>query len=220
VVRWVGDSDAVPARIRSWSPDGAWLLVDVGTGDAPAMLLVGAEALGQTLSAEPTCTAPCEVDAVWGGAPDGAVTLWLAWQAGELGCVEQVPLPTSPDAAMPVSLSDYVCEATPWPVHPSDPVWSAQLVDQRSGVLFYHRATAQLPNGVYALPPEGGVLPVALLPDEISALVWSDDGNSFVARDSSGSPVLLGVIPTRALWDAREVLVGADDFTWRDGHPE
>jgi hypothetical protein len=202
-------------RIHSWSPDGDWLLLELGSATAPSLVLLAHAAESVALNTV-AASAFCEEDCVMGLHWDEA-RLWITWDSGTQGCLQATD---TRDLAGPVKLlqpKDPVCQVGTIPLHPrsprpAEPAWTG--TESADAIAFLQPAVPGIWAGLYSYAPEGELTPLVLLPEADGTLLWAPGGDAFLYSDSQQVPVYLGTLTMPALWDVRELLNGAHSFTW------
>ncbi|MGC9520565.1 MAG: hypothetical protein ACP5HG_01625 [Anaerolineae bacterium] len=213
----LGRSERVVPKLRTWSPDGAWLLLDVGETDRQALTLLSVEARDELLPTSPLCAEPCAVGCSWvtvtAASAASAGELWLAWDAPERGCIERVTMPQG-QRALALQAVDPLCELQGFPLHPRSP--EATWRDASEGILvaFLQQAVPGLGEGVYGLTSAGGLAAIALLPETPGTALWAPDGSAFLHLRNTGEAAQIGVLPQQMLWDVTALLRGAGSFAW------
>lgn len=211
---------AAGVRLHSWSPDGAWVLLqatgdgDVGTSPAYALLSVSAE--NESLPAlQPLCAAGCDDEAVWATSADG-VRLWMTWDDGTQGCVASLDPYAAGAMTQPVAPGNRICEAQTLALHPSSPMGGPAAAALGGLVTFYQRAAPGVAAGIYALTSQAELRGVALLPDTQGTVAWSPDGAAFLYAAQNGQASHLGALRNGMFWDVRDLFMGAQTFLWRN----
>jgi hypothetical protein len=112
-------------------------------------------------------------------------------------------------------VSEGICHASGWPLHPAAP---QALPD--GGVAFLHHGCGEEcagpAAGLYFLGPAAQFRPIALLNDDDlnGAIRWTDDGSAFVVQDVDGVPTHIGVTSNGHFWDVAGRLEGATSLRW------
>ncbi len=216
--RQLGVAGNHTVRLHSWSPDGAWLLLEQGSGPTASLLLLShaaeSVALG-TVAPSAFCGDDCMMATSWNGD-----RLWILWDTGAQGCLQ---VTETRDLAGPIKLlhpQEPVCQAGSIPLHPRSPrpfADSGMNSDFEDTISFLQPAVPGIWSGLYTYSLSGELTPLVLLPEADGTLVWAPDGEAFLYIDGHQSPAYLGTFPTSALWDVRALLQGAHSFTWGAG---
>jgi len=217
--RLLATPPVVGVRLHSWSPDGAWLLLETTGGVAeaarPAYALLSTSAENESLPAlQPLCATACDGEIVWATSADG-MRLWMTWDDGTRGCVASLDPYAAGTMAQSVVPANYICEAQTLALHPSSPMAGPSAVAVGGLVTFYQRAGLGVAAGIYALTSQAELRGVALLPDTQGTVKWSPDGGAFLYTVQNGSASHLGSLRYGVLWDVQDLLTGAHTFIWR-----
>ncbi len=215
-------------RNLAWSPDGRSLLVERGhyEGSDLAILDVGTNQMWEL--PDTFCYVGCRSEHHW-----TAQGLWVA-MSGEYARNQVYVARMSESGELQISywlLPTETPQVCPEMLH--------LLPDGR--LAFVHQACITmdswekegLPPGIFALSAEGALEQLVPLPAELPAcpasdlrcrsngtVSWSRDGTAFLYLDNFRSPAMVGLTDGSALWDVRELLVGATDFFWgRSSNP-
>jgi len=217
--RLLATPPAVEVRVHSWSPDGAWLLLEttqsVDRGAPPAYTLLSASAENESLAAlQPLCATDCVAEVVWATSADG-LRLWITWDDGTQGCVASLDPYAAGTMTQPVVPGNRICEAQTLALHPSSPMAGPSAAAVGGLVTFYQRAAPGVAAGIYALTSLAELRGVALLPDSRGTVVWSPNGEAFLYTVQNGEASHLGALRHGVLWDVRNLFTGAHTFIWR-----
>lgn len=222
------EDDKLRWELGDFSPDQAWLSLEIHSPTTRTLALLPiAELLAnppaQTaqlteltadesgsapyLLSELTISAEDRLNAAW-----GAQGMWATVDTPEIGCLYQI----LPNAALgTVVVSDGICHAAGWPLHPDAP---QALPD--GGVAFLHRGCGEdCPGpapGLYFLGPEAQFRPIALLNDAdlTGAVHWTGDGSAFVIQNAGGAPTHIGATSDGRFWDVTSRLEGTTSLRW------
>ena len=212
-------SSAEGVRLHSWSPDGAWLLLE-GTGGAdeaarPTYALLSTSAENESLPAlQPLCATICDGEIVWATSADG-IRLWMTWDDGVQGCVASLDPYAAGTMAQSVVPGNRICEAQALALHPSSPMAGPSASAVGGLVTFYQRAAPGVAAGIYALTSQAELRGVALLPDAQGTVTWSPDGEAFLYTVQNGEASHLGSLRYGVLWGVQDLFAGAHTFIWR-----
>ncbi|MCJ7549096.1 MAG: hypothetical protein MUQ30_05385 [Anaerolineae bacterium] len=217
--RLLATPPAAGVRLHSWSPDGAWLLLETTGGVdkdvPPAYALLSASAASASLPLmRPMCTTACDSEIVWATSADG-IRLWMTWDDGTQGCVGSLDPYAAGAMTQSVVPGNRICEAQTLALHPSSPMAGPSAVAAGGLVTFYQRAAPGVAAGIYALTSQAELRGVALLPDTQGTVSWSPDGGAFLYTVQNGAASHLGSLHYGVLWDVRDLFTGAHTFIWR-----
>jgi hypothetical protein len=203
----------------AWSPDGQWLTVSVRPYEGAALFLINAHT-GQTQRLpRAACWVICPFLAAW-----ASDQIWVA--SGNIDDTDQsvVLYSAQPSQSDVVSVTRWIT-ATEF-----EAILPTALLPLADGRLLFALQTCAdrtgPPPGIYALELDGRIQAVAPLPalpcpspysmsDYLAGSVsWNPDGSSFIYMDETGRPILLGLENGPTLWDVRQLLAGAKQFSW------
>jgi hypothetical protein len=226
--RLLGTTSNVKLQIRSWAPDGLWLLLEApGSGGVPDLGLISTQAEDLPIVLSPTCpTGPCATGEAWAVSEEGRTYLWMTWDTGSVGCAGRV----FPDPGQPLQGVALECLTASVPLHPRSPYAGDALLVLSADLAFLQGGLTDPVDGLYALRAgpvqdaenalEMELLPIALLPTGVGAadapwtVLWADSGAAFVVSDAVERPVYLGTLTPPAFWEVRTLLEGARSLQW------
>ncbi len=210
-------------RVRNWSPDGQWLLIDVGCYEGSFSALMDAST-GEAQIIPSTWNYP-------------APYVNIAWRQNGTGIlVNHINLASSDGPADLTAVSaektaqETVVISATWP----GDVWPTEAHDLPDGKIGFANQQCMdnkgLQAGIYAIEKDGTnlafVLPLPTMPCYVSegiqrplgTVLWSPHGEAYLylIRDEQGhqANLLLGLSDKSILWDVRELLVDAHSFQW------
>ena len=210
---------AAGVRLHSWSPDGAWLLLETTGGmdeeARPAYALLSSSAENESLpTLQPLCATGCSGEIVWATSADG-IRLWMTWDDGGQGCVASLDPYAAGTMAQSVVPANRICEVQTLALHPSSPMAGPSAAALGGLVTFYQRAAPGVAAGIYALTSQAELRGIALLPDTQGTVTWSPDGEAFLYTVQNGEATRLGSLRYGVLWDVQDLFSGAQTFIWR-----
>ncbi len=208
----VGDDSIT---IQSWSPTGAWLLLEKEATGEPAAVLLSTDAQTATLNISPLCSAPCEIGATWTD-----TVLWMTWTTPSQGCIQSLDSDQITASVHAITANTPICSAGPFALYPRSPQAVQSAVPLNASVTFLQPRVPGLGSGIYAFEPPETLLAVALLPNPRGSLLWSRDGEAFLHLDETGSALHMGSITASDLWQVETLLGDAEDFAWSNGTDE
>jgi hypothetical protein len=190
------------AKIKRWSPDGRWFVVEHHTSSTTELIVIDIESPELASILIPFCEFSCSVEIDWLG-----TELWAAIRhsSGD-GCLFRHAM----EAPVPSSPAEVTCAAPGLALNPVD-VFT--LPD--GAITFLHHGSAPLSSGVYVYRPNtGNLTPIALVSDDLEYMIWSEDGSAFVVSDALDVPQVLGWVDRGVLLDVSARLDGAMMLRW------
>ena len=212
-------------RVRSWSPDGKHLLIDVGCYEGGYSAVMDADT-GEVREIPHTWSYPGPyVSIAW--IQDGASLLvnHINFESG-VGPAYLVQVPAENPAQESVVISA-TWPSDVWPTEPHD------LSDGRIGFANQQCVdSVGMRPGIYTVGRDGTGLefisPLPAIPCHVSegirtafgTVLWSPNGMAYLyfRRDeqwASQANLLLGLTDGSVLWDVRELLANAHTFQWQ-----
>lgn len=207
-------------HMRDWSPDGKYLLVDVGCFEGGYSALMDVDT-GEAQEIPHTWSYPnAYVRTSWSRDGEGLLVNQINFESGN-GTAYLFEVPT----ANPGQMTMIISATWPGAVWPTEPY---ELSTGRIGFLNQQCLDSQgMKPGVYTIGENDSlefISPLPAMPCYVSEnirqtwgiSVWSPEGTAYLylAQDDQ-RPLLLGRIDRPAIWDVRELLANAYNFRWQ-----